>query len=470
MAISADDFGKAFQAFMRQMAGQTPSTEAAVLDRFRKHFGCDPATLPVLSETFDKYDHPNLHLAVETYLSEEGRSAEVFGVTHEHRGYATMNLSELVVPPKPSLWGESGPSEGPVEYSNVPLEEDRALACVSSGVYLIRDGDTRLAMLIDKPREEWAHAKLHVEVMAAERAAAEGLLQTLRRTMRRQNVYRGHVISLEVDDMHSLRIRFHRRPAIARDGIILPQGLLDRIERLTIRFTRYSESLLAAGRHLKRGLLLHGRPGTGKTLTAMYLAGALKERTVLLVTGRGQGFIEHCCVMARMLQPSVVIVEDVDLIAGERTREDCATPLLFELLNQMDGLAEDCDVLFLLTTNRPDLLEPALAARPGRIDQAIEIPLPDEACRRRLFELYSHGLTMRVNDVTRLVRRTQGASGAFIRELLRKAALFAADEANGVQIVVHERHIDEALRDLVLEGGDLTKSLLGFRSDGSSEA
>ena len=52
-------------------------------------------------------------------------------------------------------------------------------------------------------------------------------------------------------------------------------------------------------------------------------------------------------------------------------------PLLFELLNEMDGLAEDADVIFILTTNRADLLEPALAARPSRVDQATEIPLPD---------------------------------------------------------------------------------------------
>jgi ATP-dependent 26S proteasome regulatory subunit len=52
--------------------------------------------------------------------------------------------------------------------------------------------------------------------------------------------------------------------------------------------------------------------------------------------------------------------------------------MLFELLNQMEGLAEDADLVFLLTSNRPDVVEPALAARPGRIDLALEIPLPDE--------------------------------------------------------------------------------------------
>jgi len=168
--------------------------------------------------------------------------------------------------------------------------------------------------------------------------------------------------------------------------------------------------------------------------------------------------------MARALQPSIVVLEDVDLVAEERTKggSGCATPILFELLNEMDGLADDADIVFLLTTNRPDLLEPALAARPGRVDQAIEIDAPDEACRRRLFALYGRGLTLEVTDLPRFIARTEGASPAFIRELLRRAALFAADD--GSEIVVTDRHLDAALHDLVVQGGDLTKSLLGFHS------
>jgi ATP-dependent 26S proteasome regulatory subunit len=88
--------------------------------------------------------------------------------------------------------------------------------------------------------------------------------------------------------------------------------------------------------------------------------------------------IETACRLARLLQPATVILEDVDLIGTQRDRQTVgANALLFELLNQMDGLADDADILFILTTNRPDIVEPALAARPGRVDQAIEIPLPD---------------------------------------------------------------------------------------------
>ncbi len=137
--------------------------------------------------------------------------------------------------------------------------------------------------------------------------------------------------------------------------------------------------------------------------------------------------------------------------------------LRFELLNQMDVLAEDADILYVLTTNRPDILEPALAARPGRIDQAIEVPLPDGPCRRRLLYLYGKGLDLQVEDMDRLVARTKGVSGAFIRELLRKAALLAADEIDEGALVVSDSHLDQALQELVVLGGDLTQTLLGSR-------
>jgi ATP-dependent 26S proteasome regulatory subunit len=123
-------------------------------------------------------------------------------------------------------------------------------------------------------------------------------------------------------------------------------------------------------------------------------------------------------------------------------------------------LADDADILFLLTTNRPDVLEPALAARPGRIDQAIEVPPPDEDCRRRLFALYSDGLTLDVKRLDEFIHKMQGVSAAFIRELLRKAAVFAAIESND-KLVVNDEHIEEALAELLVEGGALTQSLLG---------
>jgi hypothetical protein len=463
MTISPKDFGASFKGFLDQMSAAAPVEEPVFRKRLREHFGQEPDKLPTLAEKFAPYDHANLYTAVESVLSGADCSVEKYGVIAPHE-YMGVALSMLVAPARAGPWGSAMLSEGPVEYINVTLDNDRVLACIQSGLYLVKRREEPLAILMRGPKAEFhPMAQVSIEVMGRNREVAERMLAEVRTTMRSRNVYRGHILSLDQTHMGGMEIKFHRLSKIRREGIILPEGLLERIERQTVRFSALSEKLLAFGRHLKRGILLHGAPGTGKTLTAMYVAQAIENRTVLLLTGRGQGLIEPSCALARTLQPSIIILEDVDLVAEERTRPGtaCAAPVLFELLNQMDGLAEDADVLFLLTTNRPDILEPALAARPGRVDQAFEIPLPDAACRRRLFVLYAQGLTLGNVNLEVCVQRTEGASAAFIREMLRKAALFAADEgADRIQ----DKHLDDAIRELVIEGGTLTRSLLGFAS------
>ena len=85
----------------------------------------------------------------------------------------------------------------------------------------------------------------------------------------------------------------------------------------------------------------------------------------------------------------------------------------------MDGLGSAADVTFLLTTNRADLLEPALASRPGRVDLAAELPLPDAAARRRLIQLYRGDLVLELTGEDALIERTEGVTAAFLKELLR---------------------------------------------------
>lgn len=169
--------------------------------------------------------------------------------------------------------------------------------------------------------------------------------------------------------------------------------------------------------------------------------------------------------LARFLQPAMIVLEDVDLIARARTsmRNSCEESLLNKLLNEMDGLREDAALLFVLTTNRPEELESALAARPGRIDQAIEFPLPDEEGRRKLVHLYAGGLEMTEDVVSVIVRKTQHASAAFIKELMRRAA--QAMLRTGRTSHPGTADFECALDEMLFAGGSLNLKLLGGVSE-----
>src|SRR6185312_7615702 len=124
----------------------------------------------------------------------------------------------------------------------------------------------------------------------------------------------------------------------------------------------------------------------------------------------------------------------------------CEEVLLNKLLNEMDGLKDDADVVFVLTTNRPEALEAALTARPGRIDQAIEFPLPDAPGRQKLIELYGRGAVIPAEVLQEMVKRTAGVSAAFIKELMRRAVQFHLEKNEDGQIGLPD--VSEALEEM----------------------
>jgi len=250
--------------------------------------------------------------------------------------------------------------------------------------------------------------------------------------------------------------------------VILPPATLAAIRRQVVGVAEHRERLLAARQHLKRGLLLYGPPGVGKTHSVRYLVSQLVDVTVVELTGDSLQLIGAACSVARALQPAMIVVEDVDLIAEDRGMYPGQHPLLFQLLNEMDGLAEDADVVFLLTTNRADLLEPALAARPGRVDQAVALDLPDAAARRQLFELYRGDLDVDVSRLDEVVDRTDGVTASFLKELLRRAALVSATSTPDLELKVSADHLDAALDELLDTRNAMTRVLLGATSPRSA--
>src|SRR5919197_845761 len=232
---SFEDFGASFKGFMDQMAAHAPAEDPMFLKLVREHFGADPSPYSVIAEHFEASEHPNLQSALDAYLEEHRYPSEVVGITADQPyAYAGVGIAQLIMPGRAGLWSGSGMTQGPVQYVNIGLDEGKVLPCVQCGLYLIGKGAAPMAVLVRGPNEMGMTRHVHVEAMAARREQAERFLAELRTLMRKRNVYRGHVLSLGIDRFDSVQVQFHRLPRIERDSIILPEGLLHRIERQTL--------------------------------------------------------------------------------------------------------------------------------------------------------------------------------------------------------------------------------------------
>jgi hypothetical protein len=451
VSSDVDEFEDLFARFVRRALDRTVEGPPTFRKILREHLEVDPAGLQVLTETVPTWHHASLQLGLDALLAAPGREHAVYGISAAHKRHMSVSIADLV---DGSMFKVGAP-----ERLTQPVGPDETLGCLVYALFTVRGEEGPSAILV-RPGESHGiqQSALIVEVVARDPGVSEALLAELRAHMREHDVYRGQVISFASEVYESARVTFLERPRLARDDVILPDGVLDRIERHVVGIGELRDVLLAAGRHLKRGLLLHGPPGTGKTHTVRYLIGRLPEATVIVLSGSSLGRAGPAIRLARDLAPALVVLEDIDLVAEARDMTSGPAPLLFELMNEMEGMADDADVAFVLTTNRADLLEPALAARPGRVDLAIEVPLPRAEERRRLLALYGRGLDLALADPEAVVAGTDGVTASFIRELLRKAAVVAATAGS---TRVEDAHVADALAELSHETSALTRSLLG---------
>jgi len=428
------------------------------------HLGGPAHELPVVEESWPAYEHVNVQAALDAVLAD--RVHELVGITgYRHRG--PFGLSDLLG--NDPIQDMHGPRPGNVTRVALPSGPGGATRdCLRAALVLTEVDDQPVALLFRGPDPESGSHEVNVEIVGRDVVPSQALAAEVRERTLELNVYRGQVVSFghSMFGERSSLLRFHDRPRMRPDELILPAETFADVRRQVVGVARNSDRLRAAGQHLKRGLLLYGPPGVGKTHTVRYLTSELSGTTIIQLTGETLGGIRDACSIARTLQPAMIVVEDVDLIAQERDHYDGSAPLLFTLLNEMDGLDEDADVTFLLTTNRADLLEPALASRPGRVDQAVRIDVPDREARRRLVELYRGALEVDLSRLDSVLDQTDGVTASFLKELLRRAAVIAADrDESAATLQATADDLDHALADLLDTRNAMTRAALGFQGD-----
>lgn len=390
-----------------------------------------------------------------------------FGI-YEQQRYETMTFASL------TKEHQHAPTISAAQYEDLDIGEVDPVKCLKNGLWLCHKDDLRYAVVLSYHREFGQESGTCVEIATASGEAGAAFVQAqfakLEQAVNAARSYRGKVLSLDSDDNYNGRskgIMVHKLPPVARDEVILPEATIRLLDRNILKFVESRDGLRKFGLSTRKGILLYGPPGTGKTHTIRYLASNLPGHTTLIITAAQVAMLGQYMSLARLLQPAMVVIEDADLLA--RMREEmggpCEEALLNKLLNEMDGLKEDADILFVLTTNRPEQLEGALAGRPGRIDQAIEVPLPDPIGREKLVLLYGKGLVLSRAIVEEAVKRTHGVSAAFIKELMRRTAQ-ASLGRDGTNTAT-SADIGEALDDMIFTGGRLNVKLLGGAQDAS---
>ena len=305
------------------------------------------------------------------------------------------------------------------------------------------DGDARLTVMVPKGEDDvvdWLG-------IPSENSRGGKILQTLVDAFFNHGPLKGRFFDIDYN--------FIVKDKDIGEAIAWDMFVQEELKRNVIDFQHAMPALERLGLNTSRGIILAGPPGTGKTMIGKWLA-AHTDMTSILVSAelvRQRGSIRTVYEHARLLAPSLIIVEDIDT-AGGLDRRASDHPLLGEFLQCMDGMVKNNGVITVATTNHSSSIDPAIADRPGRFDRVIEVGLPNKAQRFGILTQMLNSLdtdaSVIPSFIESLASRSNGLSGAWVAEIVQYAQILTFSRKGQT---ITDVDLKEALDDVLARRG-----------------
>jgi cell division protease FtsH len=291
-------------------------------------------------------------------------------------------------------------------------------------VLFVKKGDDRLTVTVDVNLRSYNSVLICGQICNKKKILEFAIgIETI---ATEQNFYRGKKLEF------AGRLRFLKPPARSWDGVVLDAEIKREIRANTIGFLASRERLACYGIPPKRGVLLVGEPGTGKTLICKALMAEGEGTTCILTHAYSlddEEYITELYELAQDLSPTIVFIEDIDIIARSRAEFGYSRgPALLSLLSALDGVEEHREIVTVATTNHLEIIDQAIGHRPSRFDRVVRISVPNIEQRRKLISLICQRIPIEEETKQYVARGTDKMTPAQIQEVIYSLVIGYAQE------------------------------------------
>ncbi len=314
-------------------------------------------------------------------------------------------------------------------YIDVSTDCDKCEDLLMNGQLLLEKGDSHFIVTVDI-NLQWRNS-VQVEGSAKRRKEIEKFADGVKAIAKEQNFYRGKKIEF------GGRIHFLNIKDRSWDSIILAPAIKREIEANTIDFLNRRKHWAEYGIPQKRGVLLAGEPGTGKTVICKALMANANGVTCITTNAYGLSadeYITELYEMAQDLSPCIVFIEDIDLIGLNREEYLYQHgPALLSLLNVLDGVEEKQEIVTVATTNNLQTLDRAISQRPSRFDRVVKLSLPLLEERKELISSLCQKIPVDEPTQDYIARRSEHCTPAQLQEVIYSLVIEHSDELSAAQ-------------------------------------